>query len=249
MMNLVDEPGTKRLFVNDMRGPLYSVSYDGKAVTLYLDINAPTWGVSVQSSGRERGFQSFAFHPQFAQAGTPGYGKLYTYSIPRNMTLQPISCRRRRQAHSRYGAARVDGQDAGAATYDGGAPRELFRLRQPFANHNAGHTAFNPNAAAGSADFGLLYFGVGDGGSGGDPLNMAQNLGSAFGKMFRIDPLGTNSRNKQYGIPPAIRSSADAGRATAKSMPTVCATRSASPGTRRAATCSWPTSARTSSKK
>ena len=42
-----------------------------------------------------------------------------------------------------------------------------------------------------------------DGGSGGDPLNMAQNLGSAFGKMFRIDPLGKNSRNKQYGIPPA----------------------------------------------
>ena len=37
MMLLVDEPGTRRLFVNDMRGPLYSVSYDGKTVTLYLD--------------------------------------------------------------------------------------------------------------------------------------------------------------------------------------------------------------------
>ena len=31
MMNLVNEPGTRRLFVNDMRGPIYSVSYDGKA--------------------------------------------------------------------------------------------------------------------------------------------------------------------------------------------------------------------------
>ena len=31
MMNLVDEPGTRRLFVNDMRGPIYSVSYDGTA--------------------------------------------------------------------------------------------------------------------------------------------------------------------------------------------------------------------------
>ena len=29
MMLLVNEPGTRRLFVNDMRGPLYSVSYDG----------------------------------------------------------------------------------------------------------------------------------------------------------------------------------------------------------------------------
>jgi hypothetical protein len=48
MMLLVDEPGTRRMFVNTMRGPLHSVSYDGKTVTEYLEINAPTWGVSVQ---------------------------------------------------------------------------------------------------------------------------------------------------------------------------------------------------------
>src|SRR5262245_4340182 len=41
MMLLVNEPGTRRLFVNDMRGPLYSVSYDGKTVVKYLDINGP----------------------------------------------------------------------------------------------------------------------------------------------------------------------------------------------------------------
>ena len=76
----------------------------------------------------------------------------------------------------------------GAATYDGGAPRELFRLRQPFANHNAGHMAFDPLVAAGSPDFGLLYIGVADGGSGGDPMRLGQNLGSAFGKILRIDP-------------------------------------------------------------
>jgi glucose/arabinose dehydrogenase len=45
--------------------------------------------------------------------------------------------------------------------------------------------------------------GIADGGSGGDPLKMAQNLASAFGKVFRIDPLGNNSANKKYGIPPA----------------------------------------------
>ena len=56
MMTLIDEPGTHRLFVNDMRGPLYSVSYDGKTVTQYVDINAAEWGVKVQSNGQERGF-------------------------------------------------------------------------------------------------------------------------------------------------------------------------------------------------
>ncbi len=46
-----------------------------------------------------------------------------------------------------------------------------------------------------------MYIGNADGGSGGDPMNLAQNLGSAFGKMLRIDPLGKNSRNGKYGVP------------------------------------------------
>src|SRR5690606_7636174 len=77
-MSLVEEPGTKRLFASDMRGILYAVSLDGRTVTPYLDLRDPKWATPVQSSGRERGLQSFAFHPQFAQAGTPGYGKFYT---------------------------------------------------------------------------------------------------------------------------------------------------------------------------
>jgi glucose/arabinose dehydrogenase len=43
--------------------------------------------------------------------------------------------------------------------------------------------------------------GFADGGSGGDPLKNAQKLDSAFGKIFRIDPMGTNSANGRYGIP------------------------------------------------
>ena len=54
MMRLVDEPGTGRIFVNDMRGPIYSVSYDGRTVTEYVDIDDPDWEVAVQSRGRER---------------------------------------------------------------------------------------------------------------------------------------------------------------------------------------------------
>jgi Glucose / Sorbosone dehydrogenase len=201
MMNLVNEPGTRRLFVNDMRGPIYSVSYDGKAVTLYLDINDPAWGVSVQSMGRERGFQSFAFHPQFAQPGTRGFGKFYTYTDTTNQTPAPDFTTTNPATTHDTVMLEWTAKTPGATTYDGGAPRELFRLRQPFANHNAGHMAFDPLVQPGSPDFGLLYIGVADGGSGGDPMRLSQNLGSAFGKIFRIDPLGTNSANKKYGIP------------------------------------------------
>jgi glucose/arabinose dehydrogenase len=201
MMLLVNEPGTKRLFVNDMRGPLYSVSYDGKTVTPYIDINDPKWGVGVQSGGRERGFQSFAFHPQFGEAGAPGFGKFYTYTDTTNQTPAPDFTTPNPATTHDTVLLEWTAKSATAATYDGAAPKELIRLRQPFANHNAGHLAFMPTAAPGTPEFGLLYMGVADGGSGGDPMNLAQNMGSAFGKVFRIDPLGTNSANKKYGIP------------------------------------------------
>jgi hypothetical protein len=201
MMLLTDEPGSKRLFVNDMRGPLYTISRDGKNVSVYLDINDPKWGVKVNSQGNERGFQSFAFHPQFNQSGTPGFGKFYTYTDTENMTgaadFKPAGGNHTHDTVLLEWTAK----NPSAGTYDGAAPRELLRLEQPFANHNAGQLSFNPLAKPGTADFGLLYMGVADGGSGGDPLNMAQNPGSAFGKMFRIDPLGKNRTNGKYGSP------------------------------------------------
>jgi glucose/arabinose dehydrogenase len=203
MMNLVNEPGTRRLFVNDMRGPLYSVSYDGKAVAPYVDINDTKWGVAVQSMGRERGFQNFAFHPQFGQPGTRGFGKFYTYTDTSNQT--PAADFTTTNPATTHDTVMLEwtAKTPTAATYDGGRPRELFRLRQPFANHNGGHMAFDPLVAPGSPEFGLLYIGVADGGSGGDPMRLAQNLSSAFGKILRIDPLGTTSANKKYGIPPS----------------------------------------------
>ena len=51
MMRLVDEPGTGRLFVNDMWGLVYTVSYDGAAVTRYLDLTDPRWAVDVHCVG------------------------------------------------------------------------------------------------------------------------------------------------------------------------------------------------------
>jgi hypothetical protein len=201
MMLLVDEPGSGRLFVNDMRGPLYTVSYDGRSVARYIDINDPAWGVRVQSTGRERGFQSFAFHPQFNQPGTPGYGKFYTWTDTENTAPAADFVPGGGTATHHTVLLEWTASNPAAPTYDGGAPRELMRFEQPFGNHNAGYLGFNPLASPGDPDFGILYMGVADGGSGGDPLDLAQNLGSGFGKVFRFDPLGSNSANGEYGIP------------------------------------------------
>lgn len=201
LMTLVDEAGTDRLFVSDMRGPIYSVSYDGAVVQQYLNANDAAWGVGVESGGRERGVQSFAFHPQFATAGAPGFGKFYTWMDTGDTEPEADFTPEGGSETHHTVLLEWTASTPAAATYDGAAPRELARFQQPFGNHNGGHLAFHPTTDPNDPDFGLLYMGVADGGSGGDPLNLSQNLSSAFGKIFRIDPLGSNSANGEYGIP------------------------------------------------
>ncbi len=212
LMTLVEEPATRRLFVSDMHGLLYVVTPDGRTVTPYIDLRDTKWGVGVQSRGRERGLQSFTLHPQFATTGAPGFGKIYTYLDVSHQAPEPDFTTPHPTSTHDLVLLEWTARTPGASVYDGGAPRELIRLRQPFANHNGGAIAFNPTARPGTADFGMLYVGIGDGGSGGDPMNLSQNLGSAFGKIFRIDPLGKNGRGGKYGIPSAnpFLSTADA---------------------------------------
>ncbi len=201
LMLMVTEPGSERLFVSSMLGTLYSMNYDGSDVTPYIDINAAKWGVGVMSAGSERGLQSFAFHPQFAEEGAPGYGKFYTYTDSSNTEPTPdYVTDGDRRTHDTV-LLEWTARDAGAAVYDGGAPKVMFRAAQPFPNHNGGQIAFNPLAEEGDEDFGLLYVGLADGGSGGDPFNAGQNLSKYFGKILRLDPLGSNGPNGQYGIP------------------------------------------------
>jgi glucose/arabinose dehydrogenase len=58
----------------------------------------------------------------------------------------------------------------------------LLSVEQPFPNHKGGAIRFGPD--------GLLYLGLGDGGSGGDPGNRAQNLQELLGKILRLDVRG-----------------------------------------------------------
>jgi hypothetical protein len=195
------EPGTQRFFANDMRGPLYTISRDGRQVSVYLNVNDPKWGHPVDSRGNEQGVQSFAFHPQFTESGAAGYGKFYTWGDHSNTTPAADFTPGQGDVSHHSVVLEWTAKNPRAAAYDGDAPRELMRFQQPFRNHNCGHLAFNPLARPGDADFGLLYMGIADGGSGGDPFNMSQNLKIGFGKIFRFDPLGTNSANGKYGIP------------------------------------------------
>ena len=67
----------------------------------------------------------------------------------------------------------------GGLTLDPASEVVALTLPQPFTNHNGGHLVFGPD--------GYLYAGFGDGGSGNDPLNRAQNTTNLFGTIIRID--------------------------------------------------------------
>ena len=69
--------------------------------------------------------------------------------------------------------------------------RQVLYQAQPYPNHNGGELIFGPD--------GLLYIGLGDGGSGGDPNNYAQNLGTWLGKILRINP--NKSGSAAYSVP------------------------------------------------
>ena len=235
------------LFVNDMRGPLYSVSYDGKTVTPYLDINAPTGECSVQSQGNERGFQSFAFHPQFNQTRRPRLRQvLHAHRHEQHDSGGRLQARRR-QPHARHGAARVDGEESRrrdlrrrtAARTD--ALRAAVREPQRRPSHlqsarrarrrrfrSALHRLRRRRQRRRSAE----------------PCRRTSVRPSA--RFCASTRSARTAPTASTAFPPAIRSSATTTRArSAKSTPSACAIRSAFSGIRRTATCSSPTSART----
>ena len=69
----------------------------------------------------------------------------------------------------------------------------VLMVTQPYANHNAGDLAFGPD--------GQLYIPLGDGGSGDDPENRAQNLSELLGKLLRIHVTGVPTYTIPAGNP------------------------------------------------
>jgi hypothetical protein len=109
-------------------------------------------------SGGEQGLLSVAFHPRYAANGF-----LYVDYTDRRGDTRVV----------RYTVSRdPDRADPASA-------KLILMVEQPFANHNGGHILFGPDS--------MLYIGMGDGGSGGDPYGNGQNRGALLGKMLRLD--------------------------------------------------------------
>ena len=126
---------------------------------------------SIISTNGERGLLGLAFHPNYA---SNGYFFVNYTNVSGNTVI------------ARYS---VDGGNPNIANTTGTI---LMTIVQPFSNHNGGSIKFGPD--------GYLYIGMGDGGSGGDPDNRAQNINDNLGKMLRID---VNSTIAPYYTIPA----------------------------------------------
>ncbi|HWC06515.1 MAG TPA: PQQ-dependent sugar dehydrogenase, partial [Gemmatimonadota bacterium] len=110
------------------------------------------------SGGSEQGLLSLAFHPRYASNGR--FFVDYT-----NLS-----------GDTRVVEYRVSADPDRA---DPAPVQTILSVDQPFANHNGGLLVFGPD--------GMLYVGLGDGGSGGDPQGNGQNRGVLLGKILRID--------------------------------------------------------------
>lgn len=121
------------------------------------------------SSGGERGLLGLAFHPDYS---TNGYFFVDYTNTSGNTVISRFT---------------VSGTNSNMA--DPESEVILLTIEQPFSNHNGGCLRFGPD--------GYLYIATGDGGSGGDPNNNAQNLNSYLGKILRINVMDDGT----YTIP------------------------------------------------
>ena len=123
----------------------------------------------VGSSGSEQGLLSIAFSPQYTS-------NRYFYVDYTNQNGNTVI--------SRFTTA----TDLSQA--DPQSESKVLGIDQPYPNHNGGQLQFGPD--------GMLYIGMGDGGSQGDPQNHAQNTQSLLGKLLRID---VSAADKPYQVP------------------------------------------------
>lgn len=187
----------------DALGIFYILQADGGIVRVATGVGGSRTATPYGRFADERtepsvGFTAFALHPNFLAKGEPGYGRFYLI-VGEKAGAAPVDFL------PEFGGPSEHHQDVVYEyTVDDpllaefrGTRRELMRFRQPGPDHNVRGLAMDPS--------GLLYLGVGDGAAGrianDSPSRNASSLTSAYGKVLRIDPLGSNSRNGQYGIP------------------------------------------------
>src|SRR5690606_2136265 len=156
--------GSGRLFIVEQGGRV-RVWRDGRVIPEpFLDISG-----TVGTRGSEQGLLSIAFPPDFADSG-----HVYVSYTARDDS-------------SVLARWQVDPDNPDRALPGSGV--EIFRLSQPYRNHNGGLIKFGPD--------GYLYFGLGDGGGAGDPLRAGQDLENLLGKMLRLDVTGQET----YAVP------------------------------------------------
>ena len=164
------EPGGNRWFVLQKGGQILSFPTNSpSSTTEYIDL---TDGRSIRTAS-EGGLLGMAFHPDYP--ATPEIFLSYTINHT-NPDMRHILSR----------MVLDDVNNPGAGTVE----QVILEVDQDFDNHNGGDIAFGPD--------GYLYFGLGDGGSGNDPRQRAQNTTRLLGSMLRIDVLGTGT---DYNIP------------------------------------------------
>ncbi|MEO7839262.1 MAG: PQQ-dependent sugar dehydrogenase [Anaerolineales bacterium] len=160
-----------RLFIVELAGRIQTIKNGVLLSTPFLDIHS-----IVKSTAGEQGLLALAFHPSFSMNGE----FFVAYTSPRNGDTTGSKL-----VLEKYSVFSANPDQA-----DPASGNILLSIDHPdYTNHNGGTLAFGPD--------GHLYWSTGDGGSGGDPGNNAQNLGSLLGKILRIDV----DAGSPYGIP------------------------------------------------
>ena len=187
------QPNTGDLFILDLRGKLYRLQNGEQKVYMDMVSLKPKF---INQPGLATGFGSFAFHPEFSKNGLlytthtepPASAKAdfsYPDSIP--VLLQWVL---------------TEWKTDPLAFPFSGTGREILRIDMPTAIHGMQEITFNRLAKPGDKDYGLLYIGIGDGGSAEIGHALVSPIpDKIWGSIIRIDPSGNNSKNGKYGIP------------------------------------------------
>jgi len=193
------------LFVVDQPGFVWKIDLISGTKSIFLDLSASLVPLGAFGNFDERGLLGFAIHPNYADNGF-----VYTYSsepITGTADFSTMPDNVEANHHAVIAQWQVDNPTDLDSVVNPTSKKVLLRIDQPQFNHNGGHLAFGPD--------GLLYISLGDGGGADDvdgqpfidqPMvghgtGNGQDATNPLGTILRIDPVGTNSNNGQYGIP------------------------------------------------